>query len=82
VEIGRQFAEHYAKNMNLWAWVVNGGIDLEDHVHGAGSLFFVEVALALFGRGSSCRAGAPTPGGGSCSSPCCEPGRSVVRLRR
>jgi Domain of unknown function DUF11 len=50
-EICRQFLVHYAKNMNLWAWAVRGGVDPEDHVQGAGSLFFVVVALALAGTG-------------------------------
>jgi hypothetical protein len=47
--IAGQFLEHYAKNLDLWAWVVSGATDVEDHVRGDGSLFFVEVVLALAG---------------------------------
>ncbi len=48
-EICRQFIVHYAKDMNLWAWLVHGDTNARHHVHGAGMLFFVEVALALVG---------------------------------
>lgn len=48
-EIVRQFSVHYARNLNLWAWASKGGVDPEDHVRGAGSLFFVVVVLALAG---------------------------------
>jgi 4-amino-4-deoxy-L-arabinose transferase-like glycosyltransferase len=48
-ELVRQFLVHYAKNMNLWAWLAHGDANVVHHVQGAGSLFFVEVALALVG---------------------------------
>ncbi len=48
-EIGWQFVLHYARDMNLWAWLVHGDSNARHHVHGAGMLFFVEVALALAG---------------------------------
>ncbi len=47
--IALDFAEQYGKNMNLWAWLVHGDPNARHHVHGAGSLFFVEVGLALAG---------------------------------
>jgi 4-amino-4-deoxy-L-arabinose transferase-like glycosyltransferase len=49
VDIAGQFLLHYAKNLNLWAWLVHGDPNLRQHVPGAGSLFFVEVGLALAG---------------------------------
>ena len=48
-EIVHQFLWHYADNLNLWAWATRGDPDTVDHVSGAGSLFFVEVVLALAG---------------------------------
>ena len=51
-EICRQFLVHYAQNMNLWAWLAHGDTSaagVRDHVPGTGSLFYVEVALALAG---------------------------------
>ncbi len=48
-QIVHQFLWHYADNLNLWAWVTRGDPDSVDHVSGAGSLFFVEVGLALVG---------------------------------
>jgi hypothetical protein len=44
-----QYLWHYADNLNLWDWVTRGDPDGLDHVAGAGSLFFVEVALAIAG---------------------------------
>ncbi len=48
-DIGRQFVEHYGRNMNLWSWLVHGDSNQRHHVPGTGSLFFVEVGLALAG---------------------------------
>ncbi len=48
-QIVHQFLWHYADNLNLWSWVTRGDPDSVDHVPGAGSLFFVEVGLALAG---------------------------------
>ncbi len=51
-EICWQFLVHYAQNMNLWAWLAHGDTSVagvRDHVPGAGSLFYTEVALALAG---------------------------------
>jgi hypothetical protein len=48
-QIGWQYLVHYAKNMNLWAWLVRSDQGSRNHVHGTGSLFFIEVALALAG---------------------------------
>jgi 4-amino-4-deoxy-L-arabinose transferase-like glycosyltransferase len=44
-----QYLRHYVNNLNLWAWITSGDADQSDHVRGDGSLFFVEVALALAG---------------------------------
>ena len=44
-----QYLWHYAHNLNLWDWVTRGDPDGLDHVSGDGSLFFVEVALAIAG---------------------------------
>ena len=43
------YLRHYVSNLNLWTFATRGGADPQDHVHGAGSLFFVELALALTG---------------------------------
>jgi hypothetical protein len=48
-DIAWQFLKHYAKNLNLWDWLVAGDANLRHHVAGTGSLFFVEVGLALAG---------------------------------
>ena len=47
--VGWQFLVHYARNWNLWTWLVRGDSNLRHHVHGDGSLSFVEVGLALAG---------------------------------
>jgi 4-amino-4-deoxy-L-arabinose transferase-like glycosyltransferase len=50
--ISWQFVVHYAANINPWAWLAHGNTSpagLRDHVLGAGSLFFIEVALAVAG---------------------------------
>jgi hypothetical protein len=48
-EISWQYLVHYAKNIDLWTWLVHGDANTRDHVPGTGSLFFIEVALALAG---------------------------------
>jgi hypothetical protein len=48
-EIVWQFLVHYARNLNLWAWLVRGDVNPVHHVHGDGMLFWVEVILALAG---------------------------------
>ena len=47
--IGWQFLVHYARNWNLWVWLVRGDSNLRQHVQGDGSLFYVAVALAFAG---------------------------------
>ena len=44
-----RFLGHYASNVNLWNWLVHGDSVERHHVPGDGSLFWVEVALALAG---------------------------------
>jgi len=48
-DIAWQFVKNYAKNLNLWDWLVAGDANQRHHVPGDGSLFFVEVGLALIG---------------------------------
>ena len=47
--VAGSFLRHYAENLNLWDWAMTGDGNLRHHVPGAGSIFFVEVALALAG---------------------------------
>lgn len=44
-----KYLRQYANQQDLWALATRGGDDTQDHVQGAGSLFFVEVALAIGG---------------------------------
>ena len=44
-----RFVGHYASNVNLWNWLVHGDSVERHHVPGDGSLFWVEVALAVAG---------------------------------
>lgn len=44
-----RYPRHYLENINLWNWAAHGDSVLRHHVPGAGSLFFVEVVLALAG---------------------------------
>jgi 4-amino-4-deoxy-L-arabinose transferase-like glycosyltransferase len=45
-----QYVRHYFfDNLNLWGWVTQGDPDIVDHVTGAGSIFYVELLLALAG---------------------------------
>jgi hypothetical protein len=44
-----RYPRHYLENINLWDWVAHGDSVVRHHVPGAGSLFFVEVLLALAG---------------------------------
>jgi 4-amino-4-deoxy-L-arabinose transferase-like glycosyltransferase len=44
-----RFLGHYASNVNLWNWLVHGDSVERHHVPGDGSLFWVEVGLALAG---------------------------------
>jgi 4-amino-4-deoxy-L-arabinose transferase-like glycosyltransferase len=44
-----QFFVHYAHDMNVWHWLRQGDPNELQHVQGTGSVFFVEIALALAG---------------------------------
>ena len=44
-----RYPRHYLENVNLWNWAAHGDSVTRHHVPGAGSLFFVEVLLALAG---------------------------------
>ena len=44
-----RYPRHYLENINLWNWAAHGDSVTRHHVPGAGSLFFVEVLLALAG---------------------------------
>jgi len=48
-EIAWRFLVHYGRDINLWSWLRHGDANERHHVPGDGSLFFVEVALALTG---------------------------------
>jgi 4-amino-4-deoxy-L-arabinose transferase-like glycosyltransferase len=48
-DIGPQFVVHYVRNLNLWGWLVHGDSESRHHVQGVGSLFWVEVGLAVAG---------------------------------
>jgi 4-amino-4-deoxy-L-arabinose transferase-like glycosyltransferase len=43
------YVGHYFSNMNLWNWLVHGDSVQRHHVPGDGSLFWVEVGLAIAG---------------------------------
>jgi hypothetical protein len=47
--IVERFPRHYFANINLWDWAVHGDSVERHHVPGDGSLFFVEIGLALAG---------------------------------
>jgi 4-amino-4-deoxy-L-arabinose transferase-like glycosyltransferase len=48
-ESATQFLAHYARDLNVWRWLTHGDPNELQHVQGAGSVFFVEIALALAG---------------------------------
>jgi hypothetical protein len=48
-QIVARFPGHYFANINLWDWAVHGDSVERHHVPGDGSLFFVEIGLALAG---------------------------------
>lgn len=47
--IAEKYVRQYFNQQDLWALATRGGDDSQDHVQGAGSLFFVEIALAIIG---------------------------------
>ncbi len=48
-EFAWQLVRHYADNMNPWDWLVRGDYVERHHVPGDGSLFWVEIGLAVAG---------------------------------
>src|SRR5947209_2094309 len=44
-----EFARHYLADINPWRWLVNGELNIRDHVSGAGALLAATVLLAAFG---------------------------------
>jgi 4-amino-4-deoxy-L-arabinose transferase-like glycosyltransferase len=48
-ETAKQFLAHYVRDLNVWHWLTSGDPNELQHVQGAGSVFFVEIALALLG---------------------------------